>query len=66
MLDGSSAQMYIQAGRISEVHIALYVSLIKQVSIRRAHVDVYPRTFRWISCKEINPSTIVRAKEDAI
>lgn len=23
-------------------------------------------TFRWISCKEINPSTIVRAREDAI
>ena len=66
MSDKPCTQSNIQARRISEVHIALYVSLINRVSIRRAHVDVYPRTFRWISCKEINPKTIVRAKEDAI
>ena len=29
-------------------------------------MHIYPRTFRWISCKEINPSTIVCAKENAI
>ena len=30
------------------------------------YIYIYPRTFRRISCKEINPPTIVRVKEDAI
>ena len=71
MFDGTSAQSNIQSGRISEVVLDAYFIIFYHAYFRLYMLDwfnvcLYHCASRWISCKEINPESIVGAKKNAI